>query len=232
MPNKVKSNQEIKPRWRGKSFSSDPLYDNSLNIDPTTGAPRDYISCFAAYDKAAREIALKQKIPLQDIPDAIQEINLKFFLKDGLSWYDSEKEFEMPDGSKRTARFFSMYQAWLFRSMLAQRDRVRKQGYRYTPIPEELFQDSIVPDIAVEISEENAATTWINKAKELLNNSGQENLIPVLLACANAANLNRPVTKTQLAQDIGCSPRTATLRLNKLRETLTSAGMGMETLQC
>lgn len=219
-----------KPAWKKASYSDDPLYENSLKVDVNTGQPLDYTSCFAAYHRVAIETALKQGIPKQDAADAVQEINLRFFKKDGINWYDPNKEFEQPNGKKKTARFFSMYQSWLFKAMLAERDKYNKRITRSVVVPDTWLPDSAVPDIAIEIDDQDAATAWLREAIQKLTDSNNSQLIPVLRACAKSAEINKPLIRKELADELGCSVRTASLKLSQLRKVLTDIGMGAESL--
>lgn len=217
------------------------LYQNSVQVDPTTGAPADYNSLALAYRKLAFLCAKQCGIPPQEQEDAVQAVLMRFWKNDGLSNYDPERVFLTASGQERKAKFHTMFRSYVGLSMLAERDRVlaargKMKGLYGLPIDAEDWApagegtSNFSPDPAVEVAEEDAASDWLIRAELALVEAGHKDLLPVLKLCADKAKVGGTVTRADIVAVTGVRLRAATSLLTQLQAALKSADMGPETL--
>lgn len=197
------------------------LYENTTKIDKKTGLPEDYNSLFAGYRNLVTAAAQRVGIPAQDAEDAAQEVQLKFWAKGGLDFYDSEKK----------TKFASMYRGWTSMFMLQERDKYLKNKTRHVPVDAiengQVF-DKTETDFSKEIIAESAINSWVERASLAL--SGKPYLVPLLHKCVEAAEANKTMTRADVIEATGCKLRQATGLLQELRDTLNEAGMGAQSI--
>lgn len=212
------------------------LYQNSVQVDPTTGAPADYNSLALAYRKLAFLCAKQCGIPPQEQEDAVQAVLMRFWKNDGLSNYDPERVFLTASGQERKAKFHTMFRSFVGLSMLAERDRAYNSKNKAalagttTDLADMAREVSRTLDPADEVADEDAAQRWLKMAARALQEQGRADLIPVLSLCADKAKVGGVVTRADIVAATGVRLRAATQLLTQLQAALQDAGMGPETL--
>lgn len=194
------------------------FYKGVTKIDEKTGLPENYESLFASYQPLVLASAERVNIPVQDREDAAQEVQLKFWLKEGLDFFDES----------RKTKFSTLYRSWTGMFMLQERDKSLKNVQRNQYVPSSELPDYMVDDGVEEAVSEQAVSSWVDKATLAL--ADKPHLIPVLNACVDAATKNCVVTRADIVAVAGCRLREATLLLKELREALTAAGLGMDSI--
>lgn len=197
------------------------LVDGIIRLDEATGLPDDYDSFVAAYRPLILSIADSMGIPPNDREDALQEIQYKFWHKNGLNLYNPEKN----------TKFATLLRAWATKFMLQERDKVIKRGRMTLVDPAELG-DKVNDNSALsKWQTDHEITEWTTKAEKALRSSDNAHLVPVLHVCISAAERGRAPTRAQVAKVTGVSLNKATTLLKQLRTVLTKAGYGIESLQ-
>lgn len=194
------------------------FYKGVTKIDKTTGLPADYESLFAGYLPLVMASAERVHIPVQDREDAAQEVQIKFWLKEGLEFFDETKK----------TKFATLYGSWTGMFMLQERDKSLRNYNRNEYTPSSEVPDTVLDDPSEEIISERDVSSWVGKATLAL--SEKPHLIPVLDACVDAATRNCIVTRADIVAVAGCRLREATILLKELREELTAAGLGMDSI--
>jgi hypothetical protein len=230
--NRKRAARRMMKQTRGTGRVNLPaLYENAVEINPTTGEPADYLSAFVGYRKLTLSIANKLNIPFDQQEDAVQEVQLRFWLRDSLAKYDPNRVWENDQGQRGTAKFGSMYRSFVGLSMLAERDKHINYSRRNQPTPNDEIPSPIPEaDIADGVTEQDAAQRWVSIAHRALLEADRADLVPVLNLCQQAAVLATVVTRADVVAATGCRLRAATTLLKELRETLEAAGMGPESL--
>jgi hypothetical protein len=211
------------------------IYKNFVSVDPSTGAPADYDSLAIAYRKLAFLCAKQAGIAVQDQDDAVQAVLFRFWKNDGLSKYDPDREWTTASGEQRKAKFHTMFRSFVGLSMLAERDRAYTSKNRAhlcgtTADLATLAESPATGDPATEVIEEDAAERWLKRASLALTDLGRDDLVPVLLLCAEKAKVGGTVTRADIVEATGVRLRAATQLLTQLQEALKSADLGPETL--
>lgn len=201
------------------------LYKNTISIDEKTGLPADYLSLIAGYRPLVENAARRLRIPEDDIDDAVQEVETKFYLKGGLDFYDPE----------RKTKFASMYRSWCSMFMLQERDKtVKYVGRNQVKSPDLMVEyvddTSEEGDFSLTSDANQFLSSWLQRAKTGLEEIGREDLVPLLLRCAKAAEDNVAVSRKDVVEITGVPIDKATARLKELRKCLTEIGFGMESL--
>lgn len=200
------------------------LYANTTLVEGKTGLPQDYNSLFAAYGELVKSVAGRLRMPIPDQEDAAQEVQLKFWLKDGLSLYDPNM------GNK----FAAFYKRWTTLFSLQERDKGLKYVERYDTRDPEVFKTEYSAIVESPFEEEFLGTdflvTWLDGAEAKLRESGNENLVPLLNLCAEHAEDGTAPSRAEVAKVTGRAVSSSTNQMRKLRKVLTELGMGMESL--
>lgn len=200
------------------------LYANSAKVDEKTGLPADYDSLFASYRDLVLGAASRLKIPQHDLEDSAQEVQLKFWAKNGLDLFDPTKK----------TKFATLYRQWSTMFLLQERDKSIRYGTRnfLCDSPTELEPESI--DRTQHFEDDLVSNTflnnWIEQAKAELIEHGYSEFVPLLVLCYNSAQKNTAPTRAEIAQTMGRSINSATDLLKKMREILKELGMGEESL--
>lgn len=200
----------------------------TFTLDEETGLPLDYHSFFAAYRPLMLATAKRVHIPPQDREDAAQEVAIKFWQKNGLDMYDPE----------RKTKFATLLRNWAALFMLQERDKVAKNlRNTYIDPAEWAYAETNLGSIRLEAEEflaewvsDTAVEEWVGQAQTALERVGKAYLVPVLNLCVSAAEAGKAPSRAQIAQVAGVKIAKATPLIKELRQTLTDAGLGMESL--
>jgi len=168
-----------------------------------------------------RELALKRKIPIPFIEESIQEIQLKFYLKNGLDLYDPSMGY----------KFQTFYRAWASMFLLQERDKAIRYIDRtcVAGLPSfALYFDESVDDFSDEIIDDDRVSSWVESAKNALMH--KPHLIPLLQACYEAAKLNKTVTYKEVMDALSVDAKTAKAYLVQMRTELCKAGFDKQSI--
>ena len=211
-----------------------PLYINAIRVNEANGYPEDFTSFSEQYRPLVIGIAKKMGIPENDLEDAIQEITLKFWDKDGLNMFDP--------GMRR--KFSTFWGTWAGKFLLQERDKSYKLVKKHYMVDSgEFMTDTPTVEYDTNISGTRIAQSllsadrgvisdvyisqWLNTAREALRAADRQDLIPVLDCCADAAESGSKVTQATIAKYVGCSPPKAAKLIGELRDTLTNSNLGV-----
>lgn len=197
----------------------------------------DYDAILGDYHDMVLKAAAAYGVPDADREDAAQEVELRFFRKDGLAWFDPEMKHEPPpegwrDGRPsvpRTAKFSSYYRRFVYVHMMQEMDRHNNRTNRVRPV-----EGGALPDTAARVDEiESAdhrvdADRWMERSRRALAEAGDDALIPLLEVCAGTDG-STP-SRVKLAAALGVSERVVGAMLNRMRMVLAQSGMGPESL--
>ncbi len=194
--------------------------DKSPGIDAKTGLPGDYNSFCSAYRPFMFQIAERANIPLQDREDAVQEVQTKFWMKEGLDMYDPDKK----------THFSTLLRNWAGLFMLQEMDKSKKT-FRYAPygLDATTVADPIENDEAKSVLSDEFIKQWLQEAESVLERVEKPHLIPVLRLCVVAAETNTTPSRASIAEAVGTSVSKATSMIMDLRATLTAEGYGIES---
>lgn len=197
------------------------LYDSVVHVDEKTGLPEDYTSLVVKYRPLIVAAARRVGVPEQDIEDAVQEVETKFFLKGGLDFYDHD----------RGTKFASMYRRWCSLFMLQERDKHCTYSTRNlvceNPI---LSEPTPIPFLDTEVESEIATRSWVAKAVSALTETNNAYLVPLLYKCVWAADHNVTLSRADIVAGTDVPLRKAMQQLVALRQALELVGFGAESL--
>jgi hypothetical protein len=183
--------------------------------DPKTGLPVDYDSLFREYHRLVLAIAHQQKIPLDYYEDVAANLEMKFWEKDGLNWFDPS----------RGTKFGSMYRSWLNLAMLHEKDMLFKDLKKYTSIdtvdlPEESAEDENVQALETR----DALFRWHLSLVERIEEAERYDLLPTLDVVLKLVSSDYDVTIRALSEEMGLSKYYTGIKLKELREFITQEG--------
>lgn len=199
------------------------LNKNAIELDARNGLPQDYYSLFAAYESVPRSAAVRLKIPAQDISDCVQEVQLKFWKKNGLDLFDPDKN----------TKFSTFYRGWTQKFLLQERDRVYKSFTKHMDVAPEDFQETEW-DSAEEFEDslltDDFITQWVDKARNTLADSAKPHLVKLFDLCLESAEIGKKPSKASVAETLGIRLTQVATAFNQMRRILERSGLGMESL--
>ena len=202
----------------------DKMYHGVIDVDEKTGKPADYDTLFAAYKPLVMTAAERLKIPYDEREDAVQEVQLKFWSKNGLGMYDSAK------GTK----FATLYRKWTSMFLLQERDKSHRwmnrnamMGDTRTVLEDEKteldsFEDAVLA--------EESMSQWARNALRGLESLERPDLVNLFKLCLVASEASRAPSRAEIAKVTGCHLQKATPLIKELRFELTRLGYGIESL--
>jgi hypothetical protein len=199
------------------------------------GCPDDYEDLVRHYFAMARSIVAKYPgVRPDDVEDLTQDILLKFYVRDALTWYDPNKTFQTSSGP-RTARFPSLFRSFVrkflrtpveVRALKASREPVRLEqpvgnGEMWMEVHAPIVEgDPVMDEVAVSTE---LARAYRHLASVKLGPDMTADVVlraMVVTAAENGGNLRR----TPLAERLGVQDTTATRWVRKVRKELDSIG--------
>lgn len=144
-------------------------------IDSDTGAPESFEDLVIHYGDFVKSLVIRYGIAYQDAEDISQEILLKFYERDALSWFDGDKLHPAGKTMKR-ARFASFLRAFVSKYVLSHRDkqhtRARKEPFRLEHLTEDesggTWGDSVPDDSQTAVLEMADFSEWLDRVSEYL----------------------------------------------------------------
>lgn len=207
------------------------LYVESTQVDEKTGLPQDYDSFAAAYRPLALSVAERIGIPIDDRENAVQEVQLKFWRKNGLDLFD-------PNMDNR--KFGVFFRAWAGKFLLQERDktiRIERKHIFTDPLlmlrqadEDDSFAIVDPEHLEDEFLSSERSKNWLEQARAALREVDDPDIPALFELCVEYAQRGATPTRAAIIEHFGCTMYRATNLLYGLRTALTQIGMGVESL--
>lgn len=193
----------------------------------------DYDAILPQYHGMVLNAAAAYGVPEADLEDAAQEVELRFFRKDGLAWFDPEMLHPEPESGwrdghtgPRKAAFSSYYRRFTYLNMMQEMDRHNNRTNRVRPVEGGDLPEGVEADIADAVTEQESSKTWMRGAQKVCKRLGRLDLARLLDVLADGEERSLRA----IAAELSITPRAAGVLKTQLLVTLTEHGYGPESL--
>lgn len=197
------------------------------------GCPADYDDLVRHYFAMARSIVARYPgVRPDDVEDLTQDILLKFYVRDALSWYDPNKTFQTPSGP-RTARFPTLFRSFVRKYLRTPVETLAMKARRERPSLENPGEHADGDDLWMEVharqdddpvADQVSLTTELERAYQHLATVqlGPDMTADVVLRAmvVTAAENGGYLHRRPLAERLGVQDTTATRWIRKVRKEL------------
>ena len=221
--------------------------ETSPEIDPRSGAPRDYACLFRHYQGLIAKVARSSRVPEQEIDDVVMEIVLAFMAKGSLEKYsydilhDNHRPRQVGDihvldktaPRYRPAKFATYLRQFAFLYSLQNRDRYIRKAKREPVVAQEERSDGTTlldelkePAFHDRILVEQAAQRVFDKvAAQTEPSSGRSWAVAeVLEVCGQVYDETGRIDRRMTADLLGISVHSVQHALKARRKALTDEG--------